>query len=354
MHPDLRDASSEGASPASVPDWARSLGGLDLFRLADEFAARVHPEPRQALRFWQAVLPVVPMALHLAWGRIVDARLDLLARVALMKRPEGQQFLFQRFVERSRRPRFPPVPFFTPGLAHDHYASLALNFGSSAATQALLKGQVVLLGLRRQSSTLANRGLGSYDDHIVVLNGLGARRSPRVFPACTEPGAQYSQRSSFKTTTLPNTAASAKTAPAGSKVRVDPRYSGIAFRKADGADVDHDGIKDLGRLTAGTYQFFEKAGGFLGARAFQVKVTQLVERDTDGDGLFTDRDPQRIDPSGAGTSMYIHRGGPDNTAQPNTWSAGCQTIPGNVYGSFLTALGSATSFHYVLVDTVLA
>lgn len=347
-------AALDDRSPGLVPEEVHCLGLLNLARLADAFTARIDPEPGAALKFLSAVLPAVPPQLHLALGRLIDSRLGLSACMALRTTPEGRRFLFHRFIERTRKPTLPPVPNFTPQLAFDQYASLVLNFGSTGARHALSKGQVVLLGLRRESSTLAHRGLGSYDDQIVVLNGLGASRWPRVFAACTEPGAQYSQRSSFKTVGVPQAPGAPATAPATTKVRVDARYAGISFRKSDGADINNDGIKDAGRLTAGTYQYFEKPGGFLGARAFQVKVTQRVERDTDGDGRFTDSDPSRIDPSGAGTSMYIHRGGPDNTAQPNTWSAGCQTIPGNVYAGFLSALGPAQSFHYVLIDTVLA
>ena len=122
------------------------------------------------------------------------------------------------------------------------------------------------------------------------------------------------------------------------------------FSKADGSDLNKDGIKDAGRLVAGTYRYFEKRGGFLGARAFQVGETQVVERDTDGDGLFTRADPGRIDKKGAGTSMYIHRGGNDDTSGAGTWSAGCQTIPKSVYGKFLAAVGRPSAFHYVLVN----
>ena len=79
-----------------------------------------------------------------------------------------------------------------------------------------------------------------------------------------------------------------------------------------------------------------------------------MERDTDGDGWFTARDRSRIDTRGAGTTMYIHRGGPLDGDQANSWSAGCQTIPGPLYPQFLEAVGHPSSFFYVLVDTVRA
>ena len=61
-------------------------------------------------------------------------------------------------------------------------------------------------------------------------------------------------------------------------------------------------------------------------------------------------DKSRIDPKGAGTSMYIHRGGADTVLEPNTWSAGCQTVPKNRYPTFLKAVGKPNAFYYVLVN----
>jgi hypothetical protein len=135
------------------------------------------------------------------------------------------------------------------------------------------------------------------------------------------------------------------------KGRVDANYADVTHRKSEGVDINKDGIKDAGRLVEGTYQYFEKSGGYLDARAFQVKVTQIVERDTDGDGHFMQYDPSRVDKTGAGTSMYIHRGGANDATDPNTWSAGCQTIPKNVYGDFLARIPQGSSFYYVLVNT---
>lgn len=51
------------------------------------------------------------------------------------------------------------------------------------------------------------------------------------------------------------------------------------------------------------------------------------------------------DRTGVGRSMYVHRGGNDNS-----WSAGCQTIPKSHYDAFLVALGGQTAFSYILVD----
>jgi hypothetical protein len=219
-------------------------------------------------------------------------------------------------------------------------------------------GKLVLVGIRNSSSTMANKGIGSYDDAIVVVKGIGATRMSASFPACTEPSAQYAQRAAVDP--------KSKTGE-----RVDTRYAGVTKKydkkgnpKNDGVDINADGILDAGRLIAGTYQYAEKPNGHLGARAFQVgsrtqkgkKSTfvagpnQVVERDTDGDGLFTNADPSRIDPTGAGTTMYIHQGGSDAGANPNTWSAGCQTIPKNRYATFLGHIPVNSVFNYVLIN----
>ena len=225
----------------------------------------------------------------------------------------------------------PQLPLLTTRQTYAYCAGIVLQRGTPGAINALKQGRMILLGLRRETSTLANRGRGVYDDHIVVLNGGDGLRTARVFPACTEPGAQYSQRA----------------APKGTG-RVDARYNDVIYKHAEGFDMNGDGIKEVGRLRAGTYFFGEKPKGHLKARAFQATRTQTAERDTDGDGRFNALDPSRIDPTTVGTTMYIHRGG--TQASGNTWSAGCQTIPNDVYPRFLASMGQMSSFHYVLVD----
>ena len=151
-------------------------------------------------------------------------------------------------IEKLQRPAMPRLPFYSSRLAYNYCASLVTERSSPAARAALRNGQLVLLALRKETSTLANKGEGVYDDRIAVLNGRGGLRSARVFLACTEPGAQYSPRAAHGT----------------KGGRVDPRYADVKFRKSDGADVNKDGIADLGRLVEGTYVFREKTGGFLG------------------------------------------------------------------------------------------
>jgi hypothetical protein len=177
----------------------------------------------------------------------------------------------------------------TLGIAFDFYARLVQQYGSKPARATLGKDGMLVIALRNQSSTFANHGLGSYDDQIVVLNGVGRLGVARVFAACTEPGAQYSHRAQLD--------------PLGK--RPDARYASVKLRHAD------------------------------------------------GDGRFDRNDPNRIDKSGAGTSMMIHWGGSDAAAEPNTWSSGCQTIPKNQYADFLVTVGRPTKgFLYVLLDAV--
>lgn len=49
--------------------------------------------------------------------------------------------------------------------------------------------------------------------------------------------------------------------------------------------------------------------------------------------------------------VWADRGGPDNVSNPNTWSAGCQTIPNDDYAEFLANIPNGSSFYYVLVNS---
>ncbi len=329
-------------------EWLKPLRVLDLEVLVDKFfRLATEQDVASALVSWDEVFKhlhfqsVPNKLLRGAAGRLVLVQsrkrtsLDCIKIVFFSNIVEIKEFQFIR-------PSIPQVPL-NPKFpsTYTYYATIVALYGSSDAQKALQNGKLVLLGLRKQSSTLANKGRGSYDDQIIVLKGLKEARTVHVFPACTEPGAQYSQR--------------AKPHDPRYTVKLDPRYAAVKYRKTQGVDINNDNIKDAGRLIEGTYKYFERNKHYLGARAFEVKKTQVAERDTDGDGFFTKKDPRRIDKTGAGTSMYIHRGGADNVKEPNTWSAGCQTIPKNVYNNFLKAVGTPHSgFYYVLVNCSLA
>lgn len=304
------------------------LAELDFANFARQFDRCLRQDKVIAFSRWRDIVEAVPPGLQDFFWRVVEAHLSPAAETRLRGLRDWRDFHGEVLDTRFRRPSAERPQFRTPKQEFDSYSAIFWRFGSTDARFDQRFGRLVLLALRRESSTIANRGKGSYDDLVVVMRRTGRFRELASFPICTEPGAQYSQRASGG----------------------DARYKGVKFSKADGVDINKDGIKDAGRLTEGTYQYFEKKGGFLGDRAFQVKSTQVAERDTDGDGRFTQDDKSRIDPSGAGTSMYIHRGGADNVLEPNTWSAGCQTIPKNRYPTFLKAVGTPGAFYYVLVN----
>jgi len=304
------------------------LADLDFGNFARQFDRCLRQDRVIAFSRWRDTVDAVPPTLQDFLWRVVEVNLSPAAETRLRATREWRDFYSEVLDARFRRPSAERPQFRTAKQAFDAYSAIFWRFGSTEARFDLRFGRIVLLALRRESSTIAHRGKGSYDDLVVVMRRTGRFRELSSFPICTEPGAQYSQR-------------------AGNG---DKRYKGVKFSKADGVDVNKDGIKDAGRLTEGTYQYFEKKGGYLGDRAFQVKATQVAERDTDGDGRFTQEDKSRIDPSGAGTSMYIHRGGADTVLEPNTWSAGCQTVPKNKYPTFLKAVGKPNAFYYVLVN----
>jgi hypothetical protein len=304
------------------------LAELDFANFARQFDRCLRQDKVIAFSRWRDIVEAVPPGLQDFFWRVVEAHLSPAAETRLRGLRDWRDFHGEVLDTRFRRPSADRPQFRTPKQAFDSYSAIFWRFGTTEARFDQRFGRLVLLALRKESSTIANRGKGSYDDLVVVMRRTGRFRELTSFPICTEPGAQYSQRASGG----------------------DARYKGVKFSKADGVDINKDGIKDAGRLTEGTYQYFEKKGGFLGDRAFQVKATQVAERDTDGDGRFTQDDTSRIDPSGAGTSMYIHRGGADNVLEPNTWSAGCQTIPKNRYPTFLKAVGTPGAFYYVLVN----
>ncbi|QPF74730.1 hypothetical protein G8A07_18600 [Roseateles sp. DAIF2] len=308
----------------------------DLEQLAAIFTADAKKDPVGALQRWSASLAHLAAPMTEAAHRLADARLDWSGRAALNGTLDGTALLHRWVADQHRRPLLPRLPFLSQRAAYQYCTSLVRQRGSSAASRALLQGRLLVLGLRHDTSTLINKGRGAYDDHIVVLNGWRRRGSVCVFAGNTEPSAQYAHRALLK---------------AGKPL--DERYKGVAFRGADniaGVDVNADALRDAGRLRAGTYFFNEKPLGFLGARAFRSTEDQTVERDTNGDGRFLLDDPSRIDAKGVGRTMYIHWGGADNAPVVNTWSAGCQTIPKNLYGSFLSAVGHNPSFFYVLID----
>jgi GH24 family phage-related lysozyme (muramidase) len=202
------------------------------------------------------------------------------------------------------------APAASPGSAQA-YVNQINQSGDAQAKADLAAGKKVVVALRTETNTRANGGNGVYDDKIAVVSrNKDGSYSVKEFRGNTEPSAQYA-------------------------------YNG---RKPTGRDVNGDGKVDQGRLQAGNYRFTAD-GNFLGNQSFRSQRTQVAERDTNQDGRFDSRDSNRIDRSGAGTSMLIHQGG-----ENNTWSAGCQTLPRSEFNAFLNSLGGQQTFSYVLVN----
>jgi hypothetical protein len=191
------------------------------------------------------------------------------------------------------------------------YVNQINQSGDAQAKADLAAGKKVVVAIRNETSTRANSGNGAYDDKMaVVWRNKDGSYSVKEFKGNTEPSAQYA-------------------------------YNG---RKPMGNDMNGDGKVDQGRLVAGNYRFVAD-GNFLGNQSFRATRTQVAERDTNQDGRFDSRDSNRIDRSGAGTSMLIHQGGSNNT-----YSAGCQTMAPTDFNNFLRSLGGQQSFSYVLVN----
>lgn len=106
-----------------------------------------------------------------------------------------------------------------------------------------------------------------------------------------------------------------------------------------GVDVNGDGRRDLASLAPGTYRYTFN-GQYSGNDSYRPTTTVPVNRDTDGDGRG-----DTLDPTGALDSILFHQGGVNDTG-----SAGCQTMPPDVYNRFLEIMGSQRSFNYTLVD----
>ncbi len=106
-----------------------------------------------------------------------------------------------------------------------------------------------------------------------------------------------------------------------------------------GNDVNGDGRRDLATLAEGTYTFNKSSSSRYG-NILRPANTTAVMRDTDGDGRG-----DTLDRTGAGTSILFHRGGYNDTG-----SAGCQTMPPDVFNDFWAALGNDSSVSYTVID----
>ncbi|KRA54934.1 hypothetical protein ASD77_10260 [Pseudoxanthomonas sp. Root65] len=290
-----------------------------------------------------------------------------------LDRMGGQQapemaYVLERLQQSTRPPRMPEyngrdatAPNELVGLTQDQrfdvYASMVEVRGNRDAFDALRNGDSVILGLRKETSTVAamddpripgaherelRRGTGVYDDHIVVLRKDmdGNRHWFIADRANTEPTAQYD--------------AHARPAPG----REDTVYANVQWRRPQGERANNDAIPDLGRMAEGSFEMLRSTHPARGnANDFSLRPTpeqssaprnaDLVQRDTNGDGWFTQDDIDGI--RRLNNSFKIHAGSPHNTD-----SAGCQTIHPGEYPEFISAvLGNPqqTRWQYVLTST---
>ena len=235
---------------------------------------------------------------------------------------------------RLRPPPMPDSAGKTLAQLYDIYSSIVEVRGNRSAADALNGHRRVILGLRVETSTLANHGKGVYDDRLVVLaKGLnGGPPSVEEFTRfTTEPTAQYDGNH--------------RNTPA------------IVFRRAEGDNVSGDAQPELGRLAAGTIEMREtthanpsSAGTNFSLRPTDAAVASGahgVQRDTNHDGEFN-----ALDSNGStalNNTFKIHSG-----SRNNTDSAGCQTIHPDDYQRFrkaVTADATQTRWHYVLSPT---
>ncbi len=193
---------------------------------------------------------------------------------------------------------------------YELYAAQVQQFGDAGAQADLAAGRRVILALRNDTDTRANRGLGAYDDRMVVLwRGADGTRHAVELSANTDPSGQYED-------------------------------GGPYTRRAVGGNYGGDARGDQGRLADGTY--VHTRGSFLGAQALLGGNDQVTERDTNHNGRFDDG----VRTARGSYGMHIHVGG-----RNNTYSAGCLTLDPAEHARLFNALGGQNTVRTVVVNT---
>lgn len=250
--------------------------------------------------------------------------------IATLRAAEAHEPTVARMLERMRVASGPPrLPAedetrnLSEAQQYDVYASVIAVRGDTAAHEALLTQDRVILGLRQENRTTDISGQGDFNDRMVVVwrDADGRPHAREFHEANTEPSAQYDGH--------------AKTNPRS------PGFAQVITRsKTEGADVNGDGVRDLGRLAEGTTEMRGTTHpGKKGVPEFSLRPTlgaiaegaRRVERDSNGDGWFDADDPGGVQP--LNRTFKFHRGGRENTL-----SAGCQTLKPAEYDDFLDAV----------------
>lgn len=344
------------ASAGRVTRLIRSGHVEEGLRLHEQISQTERPVVKEAMDRY-----VAAEALQHVWERALRGELDpeLGPTLSRLQQALGPP----RMPDYSHAPREPnELAGLTEAQMHDIYASIVHTRGNDAARQDLQPGgQSVMLGLRRETSTLASReggreGTGVYDDQMIVLSQT-AEGEKRIFitaRASTEPTAQYSHQAGSN---------GDRDFAGGGKERrnIAPAagYEEVRPRAINGEDVNGDTLRDLGRLAEGTNEMAiaeHRNPASAGTRqAFRPSPEQLtadrqagrVQRDTNGDGYFNDADVNGV--QDLNESFKIHSG-----SRSNTDSAGCQTIHPEDYQGFIRAATDnpqQTRWQYVLTST---
>lgn len=233
----------------------------------------------------------------------------------------------------SHPPSMPDTANLSDQQKYDVYSSIVETRGTQASHDALEAGDRVILGLRNETNTLANKGQGVYDDRLVVLarDTDGTMHVQEFNRTSTEPTAQYDGNQSAN--------------------------PDVTFRRSEGDDITGDGVPELGRLAQGTTELIEtthanprSAGTSFSLRPSAAAVADgagRVERDANHDGLFNADDVNGV--VDLNNTFKIHSG-----SRTNTDSAGCTTLHPDDFGSFRSAVkadASQTRWQYVLTTT---
>lgn len=192
---------------------------------------------------------------------------------------------------------------------YDIYARYIRGKLFLGAWHALQSGNRLILGLRVTTNVYANKNRGEYDDRFVLLWRDGLRKRCAEFTGCTEPIGKYEGK----------------------------------FGQNAGGDAQ----LDLGRIREGCYYYVKDHSKSKGD-ILRPKNAQLAERDTNHDGFFNQDDKVKSQAAlSAGMSQLFHKGGVGMTG-----SAGCQTMPADVYSRFWNTLGEQKEFLYVLIEVL--
>jgi hypothetical protein len=335
------------ASAASVVELLKEQHSADkALQLLEQIRAResTRPAVQEALdRYVAADAGAELNALRVA-GHSTTASAPTLDRLNAVATQPPRVPVHKEIDPKKPEDKYPPneLEGLTPAQTYDVYASMVRLRGDLAARNDLgQKNHPVILGLRNDKpystlDSMSGRGSGTgvYGDRMVVLStdAQGNRNVHEILSANTEPTAQYDEHVR-------------KFIDHDGKVKLGPSpgYENVKFRKLEGKDTNHDGIRDLARLGTGTYEMratthpVETPEGTKIVFAFRPTDSAVaaghgkVERDTNADGRFDASDPGGK--SNLDNSIKIHPGWSDNVR-----SAGCQTIRFNEYNDFLKAV----------------